>query len=70
MDGIITGKINVSKITKSKLYEGKNGSYLNFIMFPKPNSEFYDFQIVESISKEERENGVKGVELGDAKFLN
>lgn len=66
---MITIKIDVKKITKSRLYEGAKGIYLDAILIPTPNSEHGDYMIVESITKEERENGVKGVILGNAKNL-
>lgn len=67
---MITGKINVSKITKSKLYDGKHGKMLSFILIDTPESKYGDdYMIVENTTKEERERGIKGVILGNAKIL-
>lgn len=61
--------IDVTKIDKKKLYKGEKGTYLNAIMIETPNSEYSDYMIVEETSKEEKESGVKGVILGNAKVL-
>ena len=64
---MINLKIDVKKITKSKLYVGAKGTYLTCTLIPTPQSEYGDYMIVESISKEDRDNGLKGVILGNAK---
>lgn len=71
MPNVITGKIDVTKITKSRLFEGKNGAkYLDFVLIPTTNSRYDDdFMICESVTKEERAKGVKGPILGNAKIL-
>jgi len=66
---IINLKIDVTKITKSRLYKGEKGTYLNCALIPTPNSEHSDYMITEDVSKEERESGVKGVILGNAKIF-
>ena len=66
---MITLNINVSLINKDRLYEGKKGKYLDAVLIETPNSDFGDYMIVESISKEERESGAKGTILGNAKIL-
>ena len=64
---VINCKINVETITKSKLFKGEKGTYLNFTLVPTPNSQYGDFMLVEDITKEERESGTKGVILGNGK---
>lgn len=64
---VINCKIDVTKITKEKLYKGEKGTYLNVTLVPTPNSEYGDFMIVEDTTKQERETGTKGVILGNAK---
>ena len=64
---MITGRINVSDIPKDKLYEGKKGLYLNFVMIPTPNSQYSDYMIKMDQTKEERDSGDDGVILGNAK---
>lgn len=59
-------KIDVTKITKQKLYQGKKGLYLNCVLIETPNSEYSDYMIVEESTKEQRENKEKGVILGNA----
>ena len=65
----IFAKIDCVKIEKQRLFAGKKGAkYLDAILVPTPNSEYGDFMIVQSVSKEEREAGVKGPILGNAKL--
>ncbi len=64
---VINLKINVSLITKDKLFKGEKGTYLNCTLIPTPNSQYGDFMIVEDTTKEEREKEVKGVILGNGK---
>lgn len=64
---IITCKLDVKKITKSKLFEGAKGTYLSCTLVPTPNSEYGDYMIVEETTKEERDAGNKGMILGNAK---
>lgn len=66
---MITLKIDVTKIDKSRLFYGEKGTYLNAVLIETPKSEYGDFMIVESVSKEERESGVKGNIIGNAKRL-
>jgi hypothetical protein len=66
---IINLKIDVKKITKSRLYAGEKGTYLSCSLIPTPQSEYGDYMIVESVTKSEREQGVKGVILGNGKVF-
>jgi hypothetical protein len=67
----ITLKIDVSKIDKSKLFKGKKGTYLDAVLFFKEEQDKYgnNGMIVQSVSKEEREQGTKGAILGNAKVF-
>lgn len=65
---MITLKIDVKKVDKAKLFNAQSGAvYLDCIMIETPNNEYNDYMIVQSVSKEEREAGVKGAILGNAK---
>jgi len=63
-------KIDVTKIDKSKLFKGAKGTYLDAVVFLKDEADQYgnNGMIVESITKEEREQGVKCVILGNAQI--
>jgi len=75
---MITGKIDVTKIDKTKLFngkpnkEGKCAMYLDIALIETKRSDFGDWRddnthmIVQSISKEERAAGKKGNILGNA----
>ena len=64
---MINLKIDVTKISKNRLFTGKKGTYLDAVLIPTPASEYGDYMIVESVSKEEREKDIKGAILGNAK---
>jgi len=64
---VINCKIDVTKITKSKLFQGEKGTYLNFTLVPTPNGQYGDFMLTEDTTKEERAGGTKGVILGNGK---
>ena len=75
---MLTAKIDVTKIDKKRLFKGKPGKdgvcpmYLDIaIMESKPTNygDWRDEQthfIVQSVSKEERLNGIKGAIIGNA----
>ena len=66
---MISLNLNVSKIDKNKLVKGEKGVYLNAVLIETPNSEFSDYMIVQDTTKEERDAGVKGTILGNAKIV-
>ena len=66
---MITLKIDVKKIDKSRLYVGEKGTYLDCVLIPTPNSEYGDYMVVESVTKAEREAGQKGTILGNGKII-
>jgi hypothetical protein len=66
----ITGKIDVSKIDKTKLYQGKTAKYLDIMLIPSSNDKYgNDYMIVQSLPKADRDAGVRGAILGNAKIL-
>ena len=62
---LITGKIDVKKIDKARLFEGKKGTYLDIVLIPVPNSEYSDYMIVQKTSKDE-----DSIILGNASILS
>ena len=68
---IVTLKIDVSKIDKSKLYKGQKGTYLDAVVFLDDNPDQYgnNGMITQSVRKEERQRGVKGAILGNARIV-
>ena len=66
----IVVKIDVTKIDKARLYKGAKGTYLDAILRPTPDSKYgEDYMIVQSVSKEERDQGIKGNIIGNARIL-
>lgn len=67
----ITISINVSKIDKQYIYEGKSGKYLNIAVFENrdgPDKYGNTHYCVQDLPKEARDQGVKGAIIGNAKF--
>jgi len=70
---MIKGKIDVTKILKDELYQGKTAKYLDLVMFPNTNElgdEVPDQYgqtgvIKQSLSKTSREAGMKSPILGN-----
>lgn len=67
----ISVKLDVSKIDKSKLFKGEKGTYLDATIIMKDEPDQYGNigMIVQNVSKEEREKGVKGAILGNVRYL-
>jgi hypothetical protein len=68
---IIAVKIAVNKVDKSKFFTKKNGDkMLDMVLIETPNSKYDDdYMVVQSVSKEERDKGIKGAILGNAKII-
>lgn len=68
----ISIKIDVSKIDKSRLFKGEKGTYLDLTtMIDLDEQDQYGNNgfIAQSVSKEERQNGVKTPILGNTKVF-
>ena len=67
----VSFSINVSQIEKERLYAGKKGKYLDCTVFIDPTADQHgqNGMIVQSVSKEERAQGVKGPILGNCKIF-
>ena len=72
MKQTISVRIDVSKIDKARLYKGDKGTYLDAVILLNTESDQYgqNGMILQQVSKEERESGVKGNILGNVKILN
>ena len=65
-------KIDVTKIDKERLFKGEKGTYLDLATFiDTEEADQYGNHglITQSVSKEEREQGVKAPILGNAKVF-
>ena len=62
-------KIDVTKIDKTKLFKGKKGTYLDIVLLPSQNDQYgNDYMVVQGVSQQDREAGVRGEILGNGKF--
>lgn len=72
MSRILKLKIDLMKIDKSKLFKAKSGAvYLDATVFLKDEADQYENcgMITQEVSKADRDAGVKGAILGNAKDL-
>jgi hypothetical protein len=72
MSTIITFSIDLNKIDKSKVIQGKKGTYYNLTAFVNDQTDPYgnNVSIATSVSKEEREAGAKTQYLGNGKVVS
>lgn len=68
---MIVGKIDMTKVDEARFFAGKNGAkYLDVIMIETPDSKYGDdYMICQGVTREERDKGVKGNILGNARLL-
>jgi hypothetical protein len=67
---MITVKIDVTKINKEQLYKGAKGTYLDVVLFETPDDKYgNDYRAVQGVTKEQRQAGIKGAILGNAKVV-
>jgi len=65
---MITVRIDVTKIDKSRLFKGEKGTYLDVVLIETPAAKYgNDYICKQQISKEERELGVEAPILGNGK---
>ena len=71
MAKIVAIKIDVTKIDKERLYKGAKGTYLDAVVFLEDDPDQYgnNGMITQQVSKEERQNGIKGSILGNVKIV-
>ena len=62
-------KINTDKIDEARLFQGAKGKYLDAVLIETPNSDYGDYMIVQEVTKEERQAGVKGPILGNGSII-
>lgn len=66
---MITAKIDVAKIDKSKLFKGEKTTYLDLVLIPSKNKRYgEDYMVVQGVSMEDRKAGIRGPILGNAKI--
>ena len=66
------GKINVLKIAKEHLFQGKTAKYLDIAIWPNKNGtdEYGNTHyITQSVCKEARDRGEKGAIIGNIKWV-
>ena len=72
MASIISANIDLTKIKKAKIYEGKKGKYLNltaFINLDEEDQYGNNGMVTQGLTKEARDAGEKGAILGNGKIF-
>jgi hypothetical protein len=67
---MITLKLDVTKLEKNRFHHGKKGIYTDLILIEHPNEYGDDGFVAQSVSKEEREEGIKGPIVGNWRETN
>lgn len=63
-------RIDVTKIDKTKLFKAESGAvYLDVVLIETPTSQYNDYMAVQNLPKADRDAGLKGAILGNAKVL-
>lgn len=67
----LSGKCNVKKIDKDRLFVGEQGVYLDFtiIMRDEPDKYGNIGMVVQNVTEEEQKAGVKGAILGNVRYI-
>lgn len=68
---IISARIDVTKIDKSKLYKGAKGTYLDITLLENrngPDQYGNAYMVVQDLGKDARQKGEKGAILGNGKI--
>lgn len=68
--GMISAKLDVSKILKEHLFKGEKGTYLDITLIENrdgPDQYGNDYFVVQDLGKQARESGKRGPILGNAK---
>jgi hypothetical protein len=60
----ISINVNVDKIDKKRLFEGKKGRYIDLVLFETPDSDYGDYMV-----KQRGEKGERMPILGNAKYF-
>lgn len=47
MSKVIKGSINLNNVDKSRLFDGKKGTYLDIVLVPTPDGKYYNYMIVQ-----------------------
>ncbi len=68
---MITASLKTASIDKSKLYKNTKGEMiLDIVLIETPNNQYgNDYMVVQGVNKLDRQNGVKGAILGNAKLF-
>ena len=63
-------QIDWDKVDKSRLYQGKKGTYLNAFLKDTPDNQYgNDYMIVQEVSYDEYQAGKRGEIIGNGKIL-
>ena len=65
---MVSVNIDVTKLDKSRFYQGKKGTYCDLTLIESPNDQYGNTHlVVQSSTKEERDSGLKMPIIGNGK---
>ena len=67
---MITASINAEKVDRSLFFQGQKGKYMDLVFFENkdgPDQYGNTHYVVQGVSKEQRDKGVRGPIIGNAK---
>jgi hypothetical protein len=67
---MIVAKLNVTKFDKTKFFNGEKGVYADIVLIDSPDDYGNDGFVAQSVSKEEREAGIKGAVIGSFRKID
>jgi hypothetical protein len=69
-NALINLRLDVTKLQKDRFYKGKKGIYADLVLLEKPSEEYGDDGfIVEAITKEERDQEIRGNRVGNWSYI-
>lgn len=71
-NNVLVARIDIKKIDMAKVYKGKKGDYVDLILIMREEEDQYgnDGFVAQSVTKEEREQGVRGNIIGNVRYIN
>ena len=74
MSQVITISIDVTKLDKTRFkrvtkQNGQNAVYADIVLIPRPDDRGNDYMVVQGVTKEEREQNIRGPILGNGKIM-
>lgn len=64
----IYGTIDVDRIDERFAYKADGRTFIRFILVHTPASEWDDYMVIQGVSKEDHEKGIRGPKIGNGRL--